>query len=160
MKFRHNDTGYVYNSEGELRLAYSNVSFPTNLDQNALEFANVSIVVEVEPPAHTDLQRVDYDGVQLVNGMWTDVWSVHPLYDDPAQQAAWEAERLEMQWSIVRGERDGLLTQTDYTDLPHTPITQTCHNNFLTYRQALRDITNQPDPYNIIWPVMPSYERE
>lgn len=160
MKFRHNETGHIYNSEGELRMAYPNVSFPVVLDQNALEFANVSVVIEVQPPEHTILQRVDFDGVQLINGQWTEVWSVHPKYDDPVEQAAWENERLEVQWGIVRGERDYLLAQTDYTDLPHTPITQTCHNNFLTYRQALRDITNQPDPYNIIWPTIPAYERE
>lgn len=160
MKFRHNETGQVYNSEGELRMAYPNVSFPVTFDQNALEFANVSVVLEVPPPEITVLQRVDYDGVQLINGQWTEVWSIHPKYDDPVEQATWEAERLEVQWGIVRGQRDYLLEQTDYTDLPHTPITVPCHNNFLTYRQSLRDITNQPDPYNIVWPVIPSYERE
>jgi len=160
MKFRHNDTGHIYNSEGELRIAYPNVSFPVVLDQNALEFANVSRVIETEPPVPTLLQRVDYDGVQLINGVWTEIWSIHPKYDDPIEQTNWEAECLEIQWNTVRAQRDQLLQLTDYTDLPHTPITQTCHNNFLTYRQALRDITNQPDPYNIIWPVMPSYERE
>lgn len=160
MKFRHNDTEQIFNSEGELRAAYPNVSFPVALDQNALEFANVTIVVEVPPPEITILQRVEYDGVQLINGYWTETWSIHPKYDDPIEQAAWETECLESQWNIIRGERDSLLAQTDYTDLPHTPITQTCHNNFLVYRQALRDITNQSDPYNIIWPAIPPYERE
>lgn len=160
MKFRHNDTGHVYNSEGEFRMAYPNVSFPATLDQNALEFANVSVVIEVPPPEHTILQRVEYDGVQLINEYWTDVWSIHPKFDDPVEQAVWEADCLEGQWNTVRGERDYLLAQTDYTDLPNTPITTDCRNSFLAYRQALRDITNQTDPYNIIWPVMPTYERE
>lgn len=159
MKFRHNETGQIFNGEPELRLAYSNVSFPVVLDENALEFANVSVVLEVPPPDHTILQRVDYDGVQLINGVWTDTWSVHPKYDDPIEQAAWEAERLEVQWDIVRGERDQLLQLTDYTDLPSTPITQECKDAFLAYRQSLRDITDQTDPYNIVWPELPTYVR-
>lgn len=157
MKFRHNDTGQIYNSEGELRLAYPNVSFPVNLDQNALEFANVSTVIEVQPPVATILQRVDYDGVQLINGYWTEVWSIHPTYDDPTEQATWEAECRDIQWNTVRAHRDDLLARTDYTDLPNTPITTECRNNFIVYRQALRDITNQPDPYNITWPTAPEY---
>jgi hypothetical protein len=158
MKFRHNDTGQIFNSEWEFRYAYPSVSFPTVLDQNALEFANVSVVVEVVPPTITQLQRVDYDGIQLIDGQWTDVWSVHNKFDDPTEQAAWEAECLEMQWNSIRDERNKLLTQTDYTDLPNTPITTQCRNNFITYRQALRDITNQSDPYNIVWPTIPQYE--
>jgi hypothetical protein len=158
MKFRHNDTGQIFNSEWEFRYAYPSVSFPTVLDQSALEFANVSVVVEVTPPTITQLQRVDYDGIQLINGEWTDVWSVHNKFDNPTEQAAWEAECLEMQWNSIRDERNKLLTQTDYTDLPNTPITTQCRNNFITYRQALRDITNQSDPYNIVWPTIPQYE--
>ena len=160
MKFRHNETGQIFNSEGEFRMAYPNVSFPATLDQNALDFGNVSVIVEVQPPECTMLHRVDYDGVQLINGQWTEVWSIHNKYDDPTEQTAWEVECLEIQWVNVRCTRDILLAQTDYTDLPNTPITTQCRNNFLTYRQALRDITNQPDPYNIIWPTMPQYERQ
>lgn len=157
MKFRHNETGQIFNGEPEFRLAYSNISFPATLDQNALDFANVSVVTELPPPDHTILQRVDYDGVQLINGVWIDTWSVHPKYDDPTEQAAWEVECLETQWNMVRGERDRLLSITDYTDLPHTPITTECRNNFITYRQQLRDITTQQDPYNISWPQPPEY---
>ena len=159
MKFRHNDTGHIYNSEGELRLAYPTVSFPVVLDQNALDFANVTVVMEVQPPIPPVLQRLEYDGVQLINGYWTEVWSIHPKYDDPTEQATWESDCLEMQWDVVRRERDMLLSATDYTDLPNTPITTECRNEFLAYRQALRDITNQSDPYNIIWPQIPTYIR-
>lgn len=159
MKFRHNETGQIFNSEGEFRLAYPNVSFPTVLDQNALDFANVSVVVETIPPSATIYERVDFDGVQLIDGYWTEVWSVHPKYDDPTEQANWETQCLENQWSVVRDRRDLLLSQSDYTDLPNTPITEECHQQFIRYRQALREITNQSDPYNIVWPEIPKYVR-
>lgn len=156
MKFRHNDTGQIFNSDGELRLAYSNVSFPANLDENALEFANVSTVVEVQPPNITELQRVDYDGVQLINGQWKDVWSIHPKYDDVTEQETWEAEWLESRWDIVRSERDVLLLQSDWTQLADCPLSTEQKALWVTYRQDLRDVPQtQTDPLNIIWPSTP-----
>jgi hypothetical protein len=158
MKFRHNETGQIFNGEFEFRMAYSNVSFPPTLDQNALDFANVSRVVEVPEPSCTPLQRVDFDGIQLIDGQWTEVWSIHNKYDDPAEQAAWVEEYIQSEWNCVREERKRLLRESDYTDLPNTPITAQCRNNFLTYRQALRDVTTQSDPFNIVWPEIPTYE--
>lgn len=158
MKFRHNETGHIFNGEYELRMAHPTVSFPPVFDQNALEFANVSMVVEVQPPDCTPLQRVDFDGIQLIDGYWTETWSIHDKYDNPVEQAAWIEVYTNSQWNVVRDERDRLLRETDYTDLPNTPITTQCRNNFLTYRQALRDITNQTDAFNIVWPTKPVYE--
>lgn len=156
MKLRHNDTGQIFNGEPEFRLAYSNISFPAVLDQNALEFANVSIVVEVPPPTITELQRVDYDGVQLINGNWTDVWSIHPKYDDLIEQAAWEAEWLISQWDSVRAERDRLLIQSDWTQLADCQLSSEQKALWVTYRQDLRDVLQtQTDPLNIIWPSTP-----
>lgn len=161
MKFRHNQTGQIFNSEWELRHTYPNVSFPAVLDQNALNYADVSNVIEVPPPQITELQRVEYDGILLINNQWTESWSIHPRFDDPVEQAAWEAEVLDAQWTMVKTERNRLLAETDYTDLPNTPITAECRANFITYRQALRDITQtQTDPYNIIWPTVPVYETQ
>ena len=161
MKLRHNETGQIFNSEWEFRYAYPNVSFPVTLDQNAFDYANVSVVLEVAQPQITDLQRVEYDGIILIDGEWTESWSIHPRYDDPDEQATWEAEILNSRWEMVIAERNRLLAETDYTDLPNTPITTQSRTNFIAYRQQLRDITNiQTDPYNIIWPTIPQYERE
>lgn len=157
MKLRHNETGQIFNSEWEFRHAYGNVSFPAVLDQNAFDYANVSVVVEVPPPPVTELQRAEYEGISLIDGEWTEVWSVHPRFDDPIEQANWETEILESRWADIRMERNRLLALTDYTDLPNTPITTQCRTEFIAYRQSLRDITSQSDPYNIIWPTMPEY---
>lgn len=55
-------------------------------------------------------------------------------------------------WANVRVERDSKLQATDWrasSDL-------TMSDAWKTYRQALRDITTQSDPYNITWPTEPS----
>jgi len=55
----------------------------------------------------------------------------------------------EAQWSIVRSERNLKLAQCDWTQLPDAPVDAAA---WAVYRQALRDITNQTDPFNIVWP--------
>ena len=56
----------------------------------------------------------------------------------------------ETQWPIVRYERDKRLASTDWTQLPDVPIST--KEAWAVYRQALRDITLQADPFNIVWP--------
>jgi hypothetical protein len=58
-------------------------------------------------------------------------------------------------WSGVRNSRDKKLQETDYTQLADAPLTQGDKSNWATYRQALRDITKQADPKNIVWPQEP-----
>jgi hypothetical protein len=54
----------------------------------------------------------------------------------------------------IRGQRDGLLTASDWTQLPDVP--QTTKDLWATYRQALRDITGQSGfPQNVTWPTPP-----
>lgn len=50
--------------------------------------------------------------------------------------------------------RDSLLAQSDWTMLPDAP---TDKKAWKAYRQALRDITQQPGfPDNIVWPTKPT----
>lgn len=59
----------------------------------------------------------------------------------------------ETEWVLVRAERDKRLLACDWTQLPDVPLAT--KEAWAVYRQALRDITNQPDPFNIIWPEPP-----
>lgn len=56
-------------------------------------------------------------------------------------------------WAGARAERDRRLQETDWTQLPDVPLET--KEAWAVYRQALRDITEQPDPFNIQWPVPP-----
>ena len=56
------------------------------------------------------------------------------------------------QWSSIRLQRDNLLKNTDWrasSDL-------TLSDDWKNYRQALRDVPTQSDPFNITWPTAPS----
>lgn len=61
---------------------------------------------------------------------------------------------LEEQEIVVRQQRDTLLTQSDWTQLPDVP--EETKAKWAPYRQQLRDVTLQKGfPYNVIWPTEP-----
>ncbi len=55
-------------------------------------------------------------------------------------------------WGEVRIERERKLKDTDWRASSDLSMSDA----WKTYRQALRDITTQADPYNITWPTEPS----
>ena len=94
-----------------------------------------------------------------------EVWGFDPRITEPA--ATWEKIARDaltedeittivtaQAWKCVRKQRDTLIAETDWvggSDVPDALKTK-----WNTYRQALRDITNQTDPENITWPTKPS----
>ncbi|WP_404991315.1 tail fiber assembly protein [Cupriavidus pauculus] len=56
--------------------------------------------------------------------------------------------------NIVRAERDALIRATDWTQLGDVP--EETRLRYVAYRQALRDVPQQPGfPHAISWPVPP-----
>jgi len=64
-----------------------------------------------------------------------------------------EKRFIDRQWGAVKSQRNQLLSASDWTQLPDVPLAT--KDAWATYRQALRDITNQPDPFTIQWPAQP-----
>lgn len=60
---------------------------------------------------------------------------------------------IELQWAVIRAERNNLLAASDWTQLPDAPVDAAA---WATYRQSLREITNQANPFAIVWPESPS----
>lgn len=57
-----------------------------------------------------------------------------------------------LEWSKVRALRTFKLEQTDW----RATTDRTLSDAWRDYRQALRDVPSQPDPFNITWPTEPS----
>lgn len=104
-------------------------------------------------------------GDYYLNGVWhnkppqpqpymTWVWESHTWEDlrTPEEVSLWDEER----WVEVRAERDRLLTATDWRVVRAYEQGQQLAPEWQAYRQALRDVTDQPDPYNIVWPETPA----
>ena len=64
-------------------------------------------------------------------------------------------QRIEEKWYEVRIQRNNLLSESDWTQIQDCPITGSLLDDWKSYRQNLRDITSQSDPFNINWPVQP-----
>ena len=69
-------------------------------------------------------------------------------------------EQTQNAWGNIRSRRNIELVESDWTQLSDTPFTTEEKEEWRLYRQALRDITLQPDPFNIIWPVKPGTTNE
>lgn len=65
-----------------------------------------------------------------------------------------EAEQVESLANAARAKRDALIKETDFYFFPDYPSVP---EGLAEYRQALRDITEQPGfPHSIQWPVLPA----
>ena len=128
--------------EGDIRLRYSNVSFPTPFQPPE----GYERVADVTPPSPTYAQNVLEGTPALIDGAWTRQWVVTDASADEI------AARTDAQWTSIRAERNAKLAACDWTQLPDAPVDSVAWSS---YRQALRDVTNQANPFNIIWPEKP-----
>ena len=62
---------------------------------------------------------------------------------------------VERVWAEVRYQRDRRLAATDWVVLRAADTGQPVPSEWLAYRQALRDVTEQGDPLTITWPTPP-----
>jgi hypothetical protein len=64
-------------------------------------------------------------------------------------------EEIDNKWESIRYERNKKLLECDWTQLKDSPISEQKQQEWQTYRQSLRDIPLQSDPFNIVWPIKP-----
>jgi len=130
----------------ELREAYPNVSLPAELSDEML--ADWDVYVVTTTPMPNDYTKNITEGTPvLTDGVYYQNW---------IEINATESEinyRLENQWEEIRIIRNELLKESDWTQL--NDISETIKDLWSTYRQELRDVTNQQNPFNIEWPVKP-----
>jgi hypothetical protein len=130
----------------DLRQSYPNVSLPAELSDEALIEWDMYVVTPT--PIPSDYTKNITEGIPtLIDGKYYQTWN---------QIDASEAEisyRIENQWEEVRVLRNQLLTECDWTQL--ADISSDIKELWITYRQDLRNITNQSNPFNINWPTKP-----
>tara|TARA_Y100001951_G_C11208813_1_gene221719 strand:+ start:423 stop:773 length:351 start_codon:yes stop_codon:yes gene_type:complete len=79
-------------------------------------------------------------------------------YSIPSKKPTWaqvQAGIAPQQWIVVRSDRNKKLANSDWTQLDDVPLSNTELQEWQTYRQALRDIPTQSDPFNVTWPTPP-----
>ena len=105
---------------------------------------------------------IDHNNVIFFNDSWISKNSTNRHYQQfLEEQKNGEAELIPYTppaptWEEIRGQRDGLLTQSDWAIISDaTP--KPSKEAWLSYRQALRDITvTYSSPEAVVWPTKPS----
>jgi len=65
-----------------------------------------------------------------------------------------EQKKISRSWHNLRKERNYLLSECDWTQVPDAPVDSAA---WAVYRQQLRDLpANTTDPRNVVWPEPPS----
>jgi hypothetical protein len=99
-------------------------------------------VITVWKPYDHATEKLVPAAPHLYDGMCCIV-DVEPLTQEELDQ------RVVTQWQVIRTQRNQMLKDTDWTQVADSPVDKAA---WATYRQALRDITTQADPFNITWP--------
>ena len=93
---------------------------------------------------------------KLVNGIQVELTEAE-IAARAAEEAAWNAGAFDRAMADLRSKRDRLLASCDWVMMSDSPIAD--KSNWETYRQSLRDITNNltnvDDVNNVTWPTKP-----
>ena len=128
-----------------------NISFPTIISDSLLESFNI-YQVEMKNSGYDSDDTKDVTEVTpiLSGSIYIQTYTISDADTETI------SKRREIKWSEVRSGRDSLLSESDWTQFNDSPISGSTLTDWQTYRQSLRDITNQSDPYDITWPNIPS----
>ena len=89
---------------------------------------------------------------KIVNGQRIEL-SAEEIAEIQASDLAWEAGAETRAWEQLREQRNQLLEASDWTQILDCTVDKVA---WATYRQSLRDITDQEDaPYNVTLPTKP-----
>ena len=167
MEIRIRQTGEVV-TESQFRAANKNTSLPRQLSEALLNELGADVVFEGPQASGGDqYQFSQRSGVEQINGKWYTKYVLGPIFTDndeataAQQEAAYKAVKDDEQAKNVRADRDRKLAETDWVtlkaiDASNDGLGIQLPQVWMTYRQALRDITAQDGfPWNVTWPEKP-----
>lgn len=80
-------------------------------------------------------------------------WEYIPLTDEELAEIAAQTEIADLDMNRIRGQRDGMLSAADWTQLGDAALGDHTAEEWATYRQSLRDL---PSVYSrvseVVWP--------
>lgn len=148
--------GYPVTDENLRALVPPNVSLPQYpLTKDVIELGFALYEYAQKPTYPASDFKVVYEGTPVwtrddIRGEYvTQVWDVRDMTPEEKDAA------IQAQWGVVDNQRNNILYSCDWTQLPDVPLTPEQVAQWRVYRQEVRDVTNQPDPFNITWPVAP-----
>jgi hypothetical protein len=103
----------------------------------------------MQTPKPNDYTKTITEGTpNLVDGVYYQNWVLEDSTESEIQT------KIQYKWDEIRNLRTELLKECDWRVLPDSPVGDNL-NNWIQYRQELRNITSQENPFNIVWPIEP-----
>lgn len=107
-----------------------------------------------DPIQSNDVIAIDtsFDAISVLGSVFLN----GKIIPKPSGNFSWEngqwvnQDTPENEWLKVRELRNRYLAKSDWTQLPDVPMAT--KEAWAEYRQQLRDVTLQQDPFNIVWP--------
>jgi hypothetical protein len=136
---------YPYTHQ-DLKAAHRNIIFPNIIDEQVMIQFNLYEVRQTPKP--NDYTKHITEGTPiLVDGVYYQNW------EQTDASISEINERIENKWFEIREIGNELLSECDWTQLSDIP-TET-KAEWTEYRQLLRNVTTQSNPFSIIWPAKP-----
>jgi len=166
-EYRNRTTGVVM-TQGQIRAANPNTSLPRVWKAATLDALDLEPVLAAPQPSTEQYETARRNGVvQDANNNWVTAWEVVDMFtsytDDDGvfhskleQEQAYQAGLDSKVAESNRTKRDGLLDDTDWTQMNDSPLTNEVKTAWATYRQELRGITDLdawPNLADDDWPV-------
>jgi hypothetical protein len=170
MGFRIEATGEYFPTDHALRdhlRGSAEVPIPINLEW--MEANGIQPVFEgPQASGGTVYQYSQSDGIEQIDGKWYTKYVLGPIFTDNdeatavEQEAAYKAMKDAERAKSVRTTRNDMLKECDWVVIK--AVDQNAQDSlgiqvpvvWLTYRQALRDVTAQSGfPWNVVWPKAP-----
>ena len=160
MQIRIRETGQVLlQHEWEKWVAQTYAKSLSGISEEAVNRFESDIVFEgPQATGGTVYQYSQRSGVEQLDGKWYTKYILGPVFTDgettaAEQEAAYKAMKDAEQAANVRNQRTEKLKDSDWTQIADSTADKTA---WATYRQALRDITDQAGfPWTITWPDAP-----
>jgi hypothetical protein len=145
LRIINNNITYPYSLKN-LREEYPNISFPSEpSEQMIIEWDMYEVR---NTPKPTDYTKNIIEGTPI---LVDDVYYQNWIQTDASQS---EIDlRLSAKWEEIKLVRNEMLLECDWTQLSDIP--SETKELWQPYRQSLRDITSQSNPFNIVWPDKP-----
>ena len=145
LRIINNEINYPYSLQ-KLREDNPRSSFPSEMTEELMREFDIHEVRRT--PKLNDYTKNVLEGTPiLVEGVYYQNWLV-----TDATQSEIDA-RIAAKWVEIREIRNELLMECDWTQLEDIP--EDFKLLWRTYRQQLREIPIQTDPFNIVWPTKP-----
>ncbi len=145
LRIINNEINYPYSLQ-KLREDNIHTSFPSEMTESLMNEYNI-YEVRITPKPNDYTKNIFETTPILIDGVYYQNWQ--QINASTSEINA----RIESKWVEIREIRNELLLECDWTQLGDIP--NEIKTLWQIYRQELRDVTLQSNPFNIVWATKP-----